>query len=70
MFTNVKQKTRTIRPAIRRGPKIEKTVNPYDADWKASLSARDFVASPTCMTVRTMAMCLSCFDPEKDDCQY
>ena len=39
-----------------RRPKIKKTVNPYDADWKASLSARDFVARPICIAVRTTAM--------------
>jgi hypothetical protein len=39
-----------------RGPNIEKTVNLYDADWKALLSARDLVARPTCMAVKTMAM--------------
>jgi hypothetical protein len=31
-----------ISPAAMGGPRVEKTANPYAADWKAS-SARDFV---------------------------
>lgn len=37
-----------------RAPKMENTVKPYDTDWNALLRARDSVASPTCMAVKTM----------------
>ncbi|KAI1270310.1 hypothetical protein F5Y18DRAFT_421802 [Xylariaceae sp. FL1019] len=35
---------------------MEKTVSPYEADWKAWSSARASVASPTCIAVKTIAM--------------
>lgn len=54
MQTNIPQTGRTISAAVPRGPTIEKTVETYDADRKASLSARAFVVSPTCIAVRTM----------------
>ena len=35
-------------PAAMRGPRIEKTVKPYDADWNVLLSFSLSAASPTC----------------------
>lgn len=39
-----------------RGPKIENIVNLEDTDWKTLLFPRDFVASPTCIAVKTITM--------------
>ena len=38
------------------GPSIEMTVKPYETAWNATLFWRAFVASPTCMAVKTKAM--------------
>jgi hypothetical protein len=35
---------------------IVNTVKPYDAAWKMLSSANAFVAKPTCMAVKTIAM--------------
>lgn len=52
----MQQNVMTMSPVMTRVPRIEKTVKPYDADWNALLLARAFVARPTCMAVRTIAM--------------
>jgi hypothetical protein len=35
---------------------IAKIVKPQDADWNTSFAARDVVARPTCIAVRTIAI--------------
>ena len=42
-------------PVAISGPKLEKAVKPYDADWKALLPARASVASPTYIAVKITA---------------
>ena len=55
LLTNAKKKTSMINPVAIRGARMEKMVNPYAADWKEEVWARD-VARPTCMAVKTRAM--------------
>ena len=56
LFKNIYVKHNAMRPRAPRGPIMEKTVNPYDADWKSALPERESVARPTCIAVRTTTM--------------
>lgn len=51
-----KSAPRTSRTNAHIGPRMEKTVNLYDARWKPTFSWSRLVARPTCIAVSTKAM--------------